>query len=59
MKIKTKTEGKSLQTPGNQLSDKELENLVKTAAKGPFITLEEQNKRMKKWIHENCDPVTL
>ncbi|MDD4604428.1 MAG: hypothetical protein PHF97_11565 [Bacteroidales bacterium] len=53
MKTRIKTEEKNLQTPGNTLSDKELEKIVKTAAKGPFITLEEQNKRMNKWIQEN------
>ncbi|MEI7982976.1 MAG: hypothetical protein WCI71_15100 [Bacteroidota bacterium] len=53
MKTRIKTEEKNLQTPGYPLSDKELEKLVKTATKGPFIALEEQNKRMNKWIQEN------
>jgi hypothetical protein len=53
MKTKAKTEGENLQTPGNPLSDKELEKMVKMATKGPFITLGEQNKRMNKWIQEN------
>ena len=53
MKPKMKPEEKNLQMPGKQLGDKKLETIVKTVAKGPFITLEEQNKRMNNWIQEN------
>jgi hypothetical protein len=51
-KAKGKEEEKNYQIPGEPLTDVELANLVKEAEKGPFITLEEHNKRMKEWIEQ-------
>jgi hypothetical protein len=51
-KSKEKKEEKNYQIPGEPLSDEELANLVKEAEKGPFITLEEHNRRMKEWLEQ-------
>jgi len=53
MKTKETKEEKTLQVPGEQLSDKELLKLVKEAEKGPFMTLDEHNTKMNKWIRDN------
>ena len=53
MKTKESKEAKNLQVPGDLLTDKELVKHVKDAEKGPFLTLDEHRKQMKKWIQEN------
>jgi len=53
MKTKETKESLNLQVPGEQLPDKVLARLVKEAEKGPFMTLEEHQKTMNKWIQEN------
>ena len=58
MKTKIPPEENNLQTPGNPLSDKVLEKIVKTTGKGPFITLEEQNSRMKNGFRKTPDFVS-
>jgi len=52
MKTKETKESLNLQVPGEQLADKVLARLVKEAEKGPFMTLEEHQKTMNKWIQE-------
>jgi hypothetical protein len=52
MKTKETKESLNLQVPGEQLPDKVLARLVKEAEKGPFMTLEEHQKTMNKWIQE-------
>lgn len=53
MKAKETKEEKNLQVSGEQLPDKELYKLVKEAEKGPFMSLEEHNTKMNKWIQDN------
>ena len=53
MKTKETKESLNLQVPGEQLPDKVLARLVKEAENGPFMTLEEHQKTMNKWIQEN------
>ncbi len=51
--IETK-ETKYLQVPGERLPDKVLAKLVKEAEKGSFMTLEEHQKEMNKWIRDHA-----
>ena len=53
MRAKEKKVTENFQIPGEPLSDKELVKLIRKAEKGPFITLEENNKIMDKWIQKN------
>ena len=46
-------EVKNLQVPGEPLPDNELAKLVREAEKGPFVTIEEHQEKMKKWIQEH------
>ena len=53
MKTKETKELINMQVPGEQVPDKVLAKLVKEAEKGPFMTLEEHQKTMNKWIQKN------
>jgi hypothetical protein len=52
MRTKETKKQDNLQVPGKRRTDKELAKLVKEAEKGPFMTLEEHQKKMDKWIQE-------
>lgn len=53
MQTKETKEFDNLQISGERLPDSVLAKLVKEAEKGPFITLEEHQKKMNKWIKEH------
>ena len=53
MKAKEKKEAQNPQLPGSCIPDNELVKLIKEAEKGPFMTLEEHQKKMNKWIQDN------
>jgi hypothetical protein len=54
MKTKTNKASDNLQIPGESLPDKVLAKMVKDAEKGPFMTLENHQKEMNKWIREHA-----
>jgi len=54
MKTKENKETDNQQMPGECLPDKVLAKLVKEAEKGPFMTLEEHQKEMNKWIRDHA-----
>jgi len=54
MKTRETKKSTNLQAPGEPLTDNALAKLVKEAEKGPFMTLEEHQKTMNKWIQENA-----
>jgi hypothetical protein len=54
MKTTKTKQSENLQVPGEHLPDKVLAKLVKEAEKGPFITLEEHQKEMNKWIRDHA-----
>lgn len=53
MKTKETKASDNLQVPGELLPNSVLAKLVKEAEKGPFMTLEEHQKKMNKWIREH------
>ena len=54
MKIKGTKSSDNQQVPGERLPNSILAELVKEAEKGPFLSLEEHQKQMGKWIKENA-----
>lgn len=53
MKTKETKDSANQQVPGKPLPDSVLAKLVKDAEKGPFLTLEEHQQKMNKWIQKN------
>ena len=54
MKTKETKDAYNLQVPGESLPDKTLAKLVKEAEEGPFMTLEEHQQKMDKWIRDHA-----
>jgi hypothetical protein len=54
MKTKGNKKSENHQIPGGCLPDRVLARLVKEAEKDPFMTLEEHQKEMNKWIRDHA-----